>query len=262
MKKTAIITGGSSGIGLATAHLLAADHWQVFEFSRRGLAEPGVIHIDADLRDEQSIQAAFDQFALHSDTLDLLINNAGFGISGPVEYTPLSQAKEQFEVNFFAGVSCMQKALPYLRQSRGQIINVSSVAAPLSIPFQAFYSASKSAINALTLALANEVKDSAVRVSAVMPGDVRTGFTAARRKIAKGEAVYGSAAGQAVSAMEKDEQNGMSPEYVAKIIYKICQKKHPKPLYVAGGKYKLFYVLGKILPASLTNRLIRGIYMK
>ncbi len=262
MKKTALITGGSSGIGLATAQLLVAHQWQVYEFSRRGLAEPGIIHIDADLKDESSIEEAFAQFRQHCDHLDLLINNAGFGISGPIEFTPLAQAKEQFDVNFFGCVSCIQKALPLLRQSRGQIINISSVAAPLSIPFQAFYSASKSAINALTLALANELTAASVRVSALMPGDVRTGFTTSRRKNQSGGEIYGSAATQAVKAMEKDEQNGMSPQYIAQIIYRISKKKRPKPLYVAGTKYKFFVFLGKILPTALTNRLIRGIYMK
>ncbi len=261
MKKVALITGGSSGIGLATAQLLTEKGWQVFELSRHGLVEPGILHIAADMKDEISVHAAFHQFGELSDRLDLLINNAGFGISGPIEFTDLSEAKEQFDVNFFGQFCCIKEALPYLRKSQGQIINLSSVAASLSIPFQAFYSASKSAVNSLTLALANELATSGIRVSALMPGDVHTGFTTARHKNAEGLPLYGDSMEKAVRSMEHDEINGMTPQYIAKQIYKITTIKKPKPLYTAGGKYKFFVFLGKVLPARLTNWLIRKIYM-
>ncbi|MEG1538186.1 MAG: SDR family oxidoreductase, partial [Clostridiales bacterium] len=243
MKKVLLITGGSSGIGLATAQLFAEKGWQVFEFSRRGLAEAGIIHIFADLRDEQSIKTAFQQFSELSNHLDLLINNAGFGISGPIEFTDLSTAKEQFEVNFFGAFCCIKEALPLLRKSKGQIINLSSVAAPFAIPFQAFYSASKSAINALTLALANEVATFGIKVSALMPGDAHTGFTAARHKNQNGLDLYGQSMEKAVNAMEQDELTGMTPQFVAKRIYKISTISCPKPLYTAGGKYQFLVFL-------------------
>ena len=153
-------------------------------------------------------------------------------------------------------MSC-REALPYLRRTKGaRIINLSSVAAPIAIPFQAFYSATKAAINSLSLALANEVRPFGISVSALMPGDVQTGFTGAREKNEEGAEHYGGTIHKAVSAMEKDELSGMRPEYIAGILYKISQKRRPRALYTAGAKYKLFVVLIKILPANLINRLV------
>lgn len=112
------------------------------------------------------------------------MNNAGFGISGAVEFTELAEAKKQFDVNFFGCFICSKNVIKYMRlQGGGRIVNLSSLAAPLAIPFQAFYSASKAAVNSLTLALANEVRPFNIKVCAVMPGDVKTGLPRQERKI-------------------------------------------------------------------------------
>ena len=145
-------------------------------------------------------------------------------------------------------------------QKSGHIVNISSVAAPLAIPFQSFYSATKSATNSLTLALRNEVKPFGIKVCAILPGDVKTGFTAARRKSCAGAEVYGAAIDRAVAVMEHDEQNGMPPELVAKAVLRAANAQNPKPLATVGFQYQLFVVLSKLLPARLTNALVGMIY--
>lgn len=261
MGNVVVITGGSSGIGKSTAGLFHKNGCTVYELSRTGTSENGIIHITADITKAEDIQKAFKEVFDKEGRIDLLINNAGMGISGAIEFTSVEQAHRIFDVNFFGTFLCCKEVLPYLRKTAGsRIINLSSVAAPLSIPFQSFYSATKAAINSLTLALSNEVRPFGIKVSAVMPGDVHTGFTAAREKNEDGHALYGETISRAVSSMEKDELSGMTPDFIASVIYRISLKKNPKVLYTAGGKYKLFVFISKILPVNLCNKLVGKIY--
>ena len=138
--------------------------------------------------------------------------------------------------------------------------SVSSVAATLPIPFQAYYSASKAAINALVMAVSNEVRGFGVSVCAVMPGDVNTSFTAKREKSDNGDNVYSGKISRSVAVMERDEENGMSPDYVGKIICRVAEKKRVKLFYTAGLKYKLFLFLNRLLPSSFVGYLIGKIY--
>ncbi len=261
MNKVVVITGGSSGIGKAAATLFADKGDKVYELSRSGRGGDGITHITADVTKRQEVALAFNKIGDIEGRIDLLINNAGMGVSGALEFTPEDEAKHIFDVNFFGTLFCCQCALPYLRKSDDRrIINISSVAAPLPIPFQGLYSASKAGINSLTMALANELKAQKIRVSAIMPGDVNTGFTAARHKREEGQEIYGTAISKAVGGMEKDEQEGMSAECVAKCIYSVANKRRPKPLYTAGLSYKYFVVLAKILPTSLSNYIVGRLY--
>lgn len=260
-KLVAVITGGSSGIGKATAQYLSEKGFIVYEFSRSGQDTKFVAHITCDVTKEESVAAAVKETVDKAKKIDLLINNAGFGISGAIEDTEIIDAKKQFDVNFFGMAMVTKYALPYLRESKGQIINLSSVAGILSIPFQCFYSASKAAINSYSLALKNEVRPFKVRVSAIMPGDIKTSFTQNREKESK-QSVYTKRVESSVKCMEKDETNGMSPQFIAKNIYKLTKKKNPKVIYTAGIKYKLFSFLSKILPERLISYIIYQMYAK
>ena len=141
----------------------------------------------------------------------------------------------------------------------GRIIFTSSVAAVLSIPYQSFYSASKAAINALALALQNEVRAFGIHVSVLMPGDVSTGFTAARKKSEDGMDAYGNIH-KAVAAMEKDEQGGMSPRRMAQHLYHIATRRCPAPQYVGGTQYAVFCFLDRILPKRFVNWIVGLLY--
>ena len=257
----AIVTGGSSGIGLAAARALRDKGLTVYILSRRPYSEKGLHHICCDVADERQCAEAFETVLHKAETVDILVNCAGFGISGAVEFTELTEAKKQMEVNFFGCVNMTKAALPYMRQrGNGRIVNISSVAAPAAIPFQAYYSASKAAINAWTAALANELRPCGVTVTAVQPGDIKTGFTAAREKSIAGDEAYGGRISKSVAKMERDEQNGMDPAKAGAYIAKIALKKHPKPVYTIGFGYKAICVLLKLLPSRLANWAIGLLY--
>ena len=195
-----------------------------------------------------------------TDHVDVVISNAGFGISGPVEFTAIADAQRQMDVNFMGAVRLTQAVLPQLRQQGfGRIIYTSSVAAVLAVPYQSFYSASKAAINAMALALQNEVREFGVRVSVMMPGDVSTGFTDARCKSSEGEDVY-RGANKAVTTMEHDERAGMAPEQMARLFWHIATCRSPKPQYVGGFSYQLFCFLDRILPKRLVNWIEYKVY--
>ena len=260
-KEVAIVTGGSSGIGLAAARALRDRGLTVYVLSRRPFSEKGLHHICADVSDEAQCLRAVQEITEKAGVPDLLVNCAGFGISGAVEFTELSDAKKQMDVNFFGTVNMTKAVLTPMRErGSGRIVNVSSVAAPAAIPFQAYYSATKAAINDYTAALANEIRPYGITVTAVQPGDIATGFTAAREKSIAGDEAYGGRISKSVAKMEHDEQNGMDPAKAGAYVAKIAMKQHPKPLYTIGFSYKAICVLLKLLPCRLSNWLIGKLY--
>ncbi|MBR1426526.1 MAG: SDR family oxidoreductase [Paludibacteraceae bacterium] len=260
MEKTLLLTGGSSGIGKATVELFASRGWRVFELSRHGRSHGNIVHIDCDVCDEPGVQKAVEEVLQQTERLDVVISNAGYGISGAVEFTEMADAHHQFDVNFFGTLAVTKAVLPQLRkQQGGRIIYTSSVAAVLSIPYQSFYCASKAAINAFALALQNEVRSFGITVSVLMPGDVATGFTDARNKSDRGSEVYPHAQ-KAVETMEKDERAGMSPLAMARDFYRIATTANPAPQYVGGAQYKFFCFLDRVLPKRLVNRIVGALY--
>ena len=263
MKKTVIITGANSGIGKSTALALVARGCKVYDFSRRSIPCEGVIHIGCDVTDEAAVKKAVDTVLSESGRVDILINSAGFGISGAVEFTTLENAKRQFDVNFFGTVNVTKAVLPVMRkQGGGRIVNVSSVAAVAHIPFQTYYSATKAAIESYTCCLANEVRPFGISVTSVQPGDISTGFTDARDKSYEGDDVYGGRISRSVAGMEKDERKGMSPDVAGRDIADISLKKSVKPIYAIGMSYKAVSTLCKVFPCGIRNRIIGSLYAK
>lgn len=261
--KVAVITGGSSGIGLCTAGALRAAGCTVYEFSRREFASDGICHMGVDVTDEAAVERAVAQIVSREGRIDIVVNCAGFGISGAVEFTDLKDAKRQFDVNFFGMVNMNKAVIPVMRQNgSGRIVNISSVAAVAHIPFQTYYSASKAAIESYTCALANEVKPFGITVTCAQPGDIRTGFTAARKKNAAGDEVYGGRISKSVAGMEKDEQKGMSPQFAGRYIAKIALKGYVKPVYTVGFGYKCLSVLCKLLPCGFRNWIVGLLYAR
>ncbi len=256
-----VITGGTSGIGLCTALEMKSRGYEVFEISRRRQGAEGINHISADVTDEKHIDEVISYIIDRAGRIDVLINNAGFGISGAVEFTETADAKKQFDVNFFGTVNMNRAVIPFMRRAGGgRIINISSVAAPIAIPFQAYYSAAKAAINSYTMALINEVRPYNISVCAVQPGDICTGFTAAREKSCEGDRIYGGRISESVAVMERDEQNGMKPEAAARFIASVAEARKVRPVYTIGFRYRLFCGLAKLLPAGLVSYIVGRIY--
>ena len=263
MQKVAVVTGGSSGIGKSAAEYLAAQGCLVYEFSRREAPEGAVRHIPADVTDEESVTRAVEQVIREAGRIDILLNNAGFGISGAAEFTPLEEARRQLEVNFWGMVRVTRAVLPYMRrQGGGRIVNTSSVAAPVPIPFQTYYSVSKAAINSFTMSVANEVRPFGITLCAVMPGDTRTGFTDGRLRRDDGDEEYGGRIGRSVAKMEADERGGADPAAVGAFLGRVALSARKQVLYTVGFSYKMAVLLVKLLPASAANRLIGALYAR
>ncbi len=263
MKNVAIITGASSGIGRYTAKALSERGCIVYDLSRRHIPGVNIKHLKTDVTSRENVISSVNEIIEAEGRIDIVVNCAGFGISGAVEFTDIEDAKRQFDVNFFGMVNVNKAVLPYMREKGGgRIINISSVAAVAHIPFQTFYSASKAATESYTCCLANEVKPFGISVTAIEPGDICTEFTQARNKSFDGDDIYEGRISRSVAGMEKDEQKGMSPEFAGNYIAKIALKKKVKPIYAIGTTYKFLSTLCKIFPCGLRNYVIGMLYAK
>ncbi len=262
-KKVAIVTGGSGGIGRCTAAALSRAGCRVYELSRRERPAEGVIHLTADVTDEEQTRAAVEQVMEREGQIDILVNNAGFGISGAAEYTRTEDSHAQLELNLFGMDNATRAVLPHMRRQRkGRIVCMSSIAGILPIPFQLWYSVSKAAINAYVLALQNEVRPYGITVCAVMPGDIASGFTDNRRKSGQGDEAYSGRIARSVAVMEHDERTGMRPEQAGAYVARMAMKKNSRPLAALGLSYKGAAMLAKLLPRTLSNRIVGWIYAR
>lgn len=265
--KVVLVTGASSGIGQAIAELLSEKGMKVYGTSRKcdgGIIEKSQYYIvKMDVCDEVSVQNAVNMIVEREGRIDILVNNAGIGIAGAVEDMSHTECYKQMDTNFFGVLRMIRSVLPVMRkQKSGLIINIGSVAGFISIPYQALYSAGKYAVEAVTEALRAEIKPFGIKAALVEPGDTKTGFTRSRviAQSLSGESVYKEASLRSIGKMEKDEQNGCSPEKVAKTVFKVICKNNPPVRTVVGFEYKLAYILKKLLPTSLVEKIITGIY--
>ena len=235
------MTGASSGLGAATAAHLASLGHRVYAASRRGTVDsasaalPLLRPLKIDVDDDASVDAGLDVIWRNESRLDVVVNCAGYGVAGPIEDTPLAMAQAQFDTNVFGVLRVCQRVLPLMRRQRaGLIVNVTSIAGELSLPFQGIYSATKFAVEGLSEALRAEVRPFGIHVVLVQPGDFRTGFTDARRTIAADGSPY---AGRSVHALEtaaRDERAGADPRQLARLIARIVDSRRPKLRYVVG----------------------------
>jgi NAD(P)-dependent dehydrogenase (short-subunit alcohol dehydrogenase family) len=228
--KVVLITGASAGIGRATADRLHAAGWTVVGASRRGTSSGGWQAMTMDVDDDDDTRRGVAAILSEHGRLDAVVASAGWGLAGPVELTPIDRAKAQVETNFWGVVRVVQCALPAMRaQQSGRLVLVSSIGGLIALPFQAFYSASKYALEGYAEGLAYEVEPFGIHVTLVEPGNIRTDFTASRDTIAEDpDGVYVAAAGKAITLMEKDEANGAPPKSAAAVIERVLEAKRPR----------------------------------
>jgi len=269
-KKVVLITGSSSGIGKATTDLFYKQGYKVYGTSRKApppgsneSSNPDNQMIYMDVTKDASVTAAVDYIIKDAGKLDILILNAGNGIAGSIECTDIDESKWQFETNFFGVHRVIRQVLPYMRsQKSGVIIAISSVAGVISIPYQAMYSASKYALEAMIEALRYEVQPFGIKACLVEPGDTKTNFTGNRHfsDATKLQNVYDTAFKRSIARMESDEQNGVSPDKVAKVIIAMASKKTPPARKAVGFSYQAIILLKKLMPAALVEFAISKMY--
>jgi NAD(P)-dependent dehydrogenase (short-subunit alcohol dehydrogenase family) len=256
-----LITGASAGIGWACAEALHAAGWAVTGASRRGTAPSGCTGLVMDVDDDESVRAGVAGTLEQRGRIDALVAAAGWGLAGAVEQCSVAEAKAQLETNFWGCVRVVQQVLPAMRaRGGGRIVLVSSIGGLIAVPFQAFYSASKFALEGLGEALAYEVAPFDVQVTLVEPGNIKTGFTAARRMSAAAAGpLYGSAFTNALGVMERDEANGAPAAAVATVVRRVLESPHPPRRASAGKPTERAGLLAKrVLPFRVFQAAARG----
>lgn len=259
-----LITGISSGFGLETARLLSQEGHTVYGTVRRQVEPlPQVHYLRVDVRDLQAVTEAVSQMVAQEGHIDVLVNNAGMGIGGPVEFATEEEIREQMDANFMGLAHFVTAVLPYMRkQGSGKIIALSSIGGLMGLPFQGFYSASKFAIEGYCEALRLETRSFGITVTVVRPGDFSTGFTGSRKKTANAEALqeYKTYA-ESMGKVEHDETGGLKPQVLASKISKIVRKKRPRYGYVvASFEQRLSVLLKRILPARWFAKILGSYY--
>lgn len=259
--KVIVITGASSGIGYEMASFLAKKGHNVYGVSRSKVFNKNVFSAQADVRNFEQIQNLFESIVEQEGRIDVLINNAGRGISGSIEDTEIEDVTQLMNVNFLGTFNTIKAVIPYMRDNKGgKIINISSLASKFALPFQSFYSASKAALNAFSEALSIEVEPFGIQVCSVLPGDIKTGFSKHRKKNEIDHESYGTRVEKSIGLMEKDEQNGMDAGEAAKTICKLIKRKRMPLYHTIGLKYKAIMFFSRFLPARMINRLVGKIY--
>jgi len=264
--KVVLITGASSGIGQACARHLAQRGYQVFGTSRRPRpeAEEPFEMIAMDVTDEDSVRQGVATVLARAGRLDAVVNNAGFGFGGAVEDTSIDEAQEMFEANFFGMLRVCRAVLPHLRERRtGTIVNVSSLAGLIAQPFVGMYCATKFATEGVSEALRMEVRPFGIHVVMIEPGDTRTGFTANRRRTQASQAAspYADNMQRTLAVIEHDEQTGIAPDAVARLLERILRSRSPRLRYpVASTSQRFAAVARKLMPGGLFERLLTQYY--
>jgi NAD(P)-dependent dehydrogenase (short-subunit alcohol dehydrogenase family) len=264
MKKVALITGASSGIGESIAHTLLQNNFIVYAAARRTekmqpLAAAGAKLLSLDVTSEASMLAAVQQVLSQSGRIDVLVNNAGYGAYGAMEDVPLDEARRQFEVNLFGLARMTQLVLPTMRaQGSGTIVNISSIAGKIAMPLSGWYHTSKFAVEGLSDCLRMELRPFGIRVVLIEPGAIATEFagpaTAGMEKYS-GHTAYAEQT-KKILRLFRDFKTAAPPQVVADAVLKAVKSKHPRTRYIMGGGARPILLLRKLLPDKVFDWVI------
>lgn len=265
MSKVVLITGASSGIGKSIATFLKSKGYIVYGTSRnpKNIEDFTFELIALDVLKVATIKNAVDFIIEKEGRLDVLVNNAGMGITGPVEDTPTEEMRAVFNTNLFGAIDVMKAVLPQMRsQKSGTILNVTSIAGYMGLPFRGIYSASKGAFELITEATNMEVKEFGVNVVNIAPGDFATNIAAGRYHTPVFEnSPYRKKYKENLDLMDSHVDGGMDPIKMAKKVYDIINMKTPKTHYKVGGFMEKFsIVLKRILPDKMYQKLLMNHY--
>lgn len=259
MNKTALVTGASSGLGLATAQLLATRGYDVYGTTRtqKPADVPGVHMLTLELARADSVAACVQSVLDRAGRIDLLVNNAGFPQAGAIEETSLEEIEHEFQVNFFGALRVIKRVIPQLRaQGGGRIVNVSSAAAFIPVPYYGIYGASKAALERMTFSLRQELRPFGIEVAIVSPSSHRTNvqWTLPAAPLS----AYQIPRERMLSAMRQTVVEGGDPNDVARAILVAATAKHPKARYPVGGDAKAFALVQRLVPHGVIERMIQA----
>ena len=263
MSKVIVLTGVSSGFGQRMAIRLAERGHVVYGTVRKPCEmHPSVHLLTMDLMDPSSIQAAVETVVAEQGRIDVLINNAGMHLGGPIEEAPADLFSRQMATNVNGLVHMLQTVLPVMReQGGGTVINFSSLGGLMGLPFQGFYSASKFAIEGLSEALRMEVRAFNIKVIVINPGDFHTSNTANRTNVVKPGGPYEAQFERSKASYEQDENGGWDPDILARKLVKVVESRHPCNRYIiASFTQKFGLLLKRLLPISLFSRILGSFY--
>lgn len=261
MSKVVLITGGSSGIGKSIGEFLHHKGFVVYGTSRNPEQVSNSVFplVALDVRNTDSIVAAVAKIIATSGRLDIVINNAGVGITGPLEEIPTNEIKNNFETNFFGPIEVMKAVLPQMRtQKSGLIINITSIAGYMGLPYRSVYSASKGALELITEALRMEVKSFGIHITNVAPGDFATNIASGRfhAPLIK-DSAYEIPYGNTLKMMDEHVDSGNNPTEMAEAVYQIILNPNPRIHYKVGAFMQKFsIVLKRILPDKVYEKML------
>ena len=261
MSKVILITGGSSGIGKSVGTFLTQKGFKVYGTSRNPVKIKGHPFelVTLDVIEKESISKAINTVIKQEGRIDVLINNAGMGITGSIEETPTSEMRKVFDTNFFGAIDVMKGVLPQMRKQRsGLIINVTSIAGYMGLPFRGVYSATKAALEIVTEATRMEVKNFGIEITNIAPGDFATNIASGRYHTPVfDDSPYQKNYQNNLDLMDTHVDSGGDPIEMAKAIYAIINTSNPKIHYKVGGFMEKFsIVLKRILPDKIYEKML------
>jgi short-subunit dehydrogenase len=256
LMRTAIVTGASGGIGAEISKKLSEQGWKVFG-TTRGPNNANDLMITVDLKNESSVAGCVSRVVEITGRLDALVNNAGASLTGAVEETTVEEGKELFEANFWGVHRMTIHCLPHLRKSNGRIVTIGSVAGFLPKPFEAFYSASKHALQGYCESLDHEIRSQGVRSILIEPGFVKTNLATNTQMTAKRLELYRQLSKKASTLLEKDIQKGISPREIAEVVWSAIKSSNPPALILAGSEARNLKFFRSFLPASFFDWQLR-----
>jgi len=265
-RRVVLITGGSSGIGKAIGVFLKSKGFSVYGTTRNLEKYPDFDFFELlqlDVRIPESIKNAIENIIAKEGRLDVLINNAGIGITGPVEETPHDEILKSFDTNFHGPLHMIKAVLPQMREQKsGLIINITSIAGYMGLPYRGIYSASKGAMSLVTEAVRMEIKDFGIHMTTLAPGDFATNIAAGRYHAPiMNNSPYEKAYALTLQMINDDVENAGDPIAVAMKVLKIIKTDRPKVHYKVGAfmqRFSLF--LKRILPDKIYEKLLLNHY--
>ena len=265
MKKVVLITGGSSGIGKSVGEYLTLNGFIVYGTSRNpeNYENSKFPILELDVKKVETIQETVKTIIDKEGKLDVLINNAGAGITGAIEEIPEAEVKANFETNFFGPINVIKAVLPHMRKQQvGLIINITSIAGYMGLPYRGIYSASKGALELVTEAFRMELKSFNVKMTNIAPGDFATNIAAGRYHAPLlDNSPYKKPYGDTLNLMNAHVDSGSNPNMMAKAVLKIINTKNPKVHYKVGEFMQKFsIVLKRILPDIIYEKMLMKHY--